>query len=138
MRFVPLALCFCLSLAACDSTTPEEAAAGVYRAERFRVTSGSETADILAAGGHFDVTLTDDGRFSAVLSSPDIPGIEGDEAFAASFDGTYALRGADEVVFFHSEDLFVRDLEWSIDDGTIRTSDALDNGDRFDIVLRKE
>lgn len=125
-----------LLAAGCDGTSPTESIAGIYRAERFRVTFGSETADFLAAGGRFDLTLTDDGRFTADLFTPDIPEIEGDESFAAEFDGTYTLRGTDRVLFFHSEDLFVRDLDWSRSGNTIQTTDSA-GGARFDIVIRR-
>lgn len=135
----PIATVLCLSfgLAACDSTTPEEAAAGSYRAERYAVTFRGGTGDFLAAGGQFDVTLTSGGRFTADITTPDVPEIEGDQAFTASFDGTYALDG-NAIVFFHSEDLFVRDLDWTLTDGVIRTTDSLGNGARFDVALRRE
>ena len=131
-----LAVAF-LGLAACDGGSPGVAAAGLYRADRFAVTVDGATGDYLAAGGQFDMTLTADGRFEATIDAPDVPEIDGDDAFSASFDGTYSLSG-DEVVFFHSEDVFVRDVDWTIEDGVIRTTDALGNGARFDIALRRQ
>ena len=120
----------------CDGTSLEDTVAGTYQAERFRVTFGDQTADFLAAGGRFDLTLDEDGRFTADLSTPDIPEIEGDESFAAVFDGTYTLRGSDRVQFFHSEDLFLRDVEWALRGGTIQTTDSA-GGTEFDIALRR-
>ena len=125
-----------LRLAACDTTSPEERVAGSYQAERYAVTFQGDTADFLPVGGRFEMDLTADGRFTADIETPDVPEIEGDQSFAVTFDGTYALSGGD-IVFFHSEDLFVRDLDWATGNGTIRTSDSLSNGTQFDIVLRR-
>ena len=130
------ALVLSLCVAGCDSASPEGDLAGSYSAERFGLVEGGTTADFVAAGGTFEMVLTGDGRFSADLDVPDVPETERDDAFAAAFDGTYTVRG-DEVVFFHTEDLFVRDLHWTTGPGTIQTTDTLGNGARFDILLRR-
>ena len=137
MRSLVLSDLTLLGLASCDIVSPGEAAAGLYRADRFAITVDGATGDFLAGGGRFDMTLAADGRFEATIDAPDVPELAGDNAFAASFDGTYSVSGA-EVVFFHSEDVFVRDLDWTTGDGVIRTTDALGNGARFDIALLRE
>ncbi len=139
MRRLPLALGFAIFLisSGCDSGTTQEGAAGTYRAERFAVTEGGATGDFLAAGGTFEMVLGDDGRFSADLDVPDVPELAGDQAFAATFDGTYTVRG-EAVVFFHTEDLFVRDVAWTLDRRSIRTTDSVAGGTQFDIVLERE
>lgn len=131
-----LSLLLSLLLVACDSSSVETGAAGSYSAERFRVSFGDQTADFLSAGGRLDMRLNEDGRFEADLSTPDVPEIDGDESFEATFDGTYTVRGGDRIVFFHSEDLFVRDLMWSFDGDVIRSTDTA-GGTAFDISLRR-
>ena len=130
------ALVLALLSPACDGGQPDEALAGAYRAEVLTVTFHSATGDFLAAGGTFTMDLDEHGRFAAAIDLPDVPEIEGDNAFAARFDGTYTRRGS-EVLFFHGEDVFVRDLKWTATPGSIQTTDSLRSGARFDVRLRR-
>ena len=125
-----------LSCSSCDGTSQDESLEGSYRAQRLTVTFRGATGDFLAAGGTFRMDLEGGGRFSAEMDLPDVPEIEGDNTFSASFDGTYTVRG-DDLLFFHSEDVFVRDLVWTAGRGTVQTTDSLRNGTKFDVLLRR-
>ena len=132
------------SLAAgCDSGGPvtERDVVGDYVATSF-VLSGvgpSGGVDLLALGGTFGAGLSADGRFSARLYVPAGTELTEDGAeIDDSFGGTFTVRSG-SVLFFHSEDYFMRDLDWTYEGGELRASPSpLSTGVGYEVVLERQ
>ena len=131
------------SLAAgCDNggLVTERDVVGDYVATSF-VLSGVGSpgdVDLLALGGAFGAELSADGRFTARLYVPAGTELTEDGAeIDALFGGTFTVRSG-AVLFFHSEDYFVRDLEWAYEDGALRASPSpLSTGVGYEVVLER-
>lgn len=114
--------------------------AGSYSASTFAVETDTATADVLEEGGLLRIRLKEDGTASGRLFLPcSLPGAcEADEgdAFKANFEGIYEVDN-NIVRFDHRADTFIRDVEWTYRDGTLRTSFE-DDGVRITVELTRE
>lgn len=105
----------CTSVAACsDPVAPTmDSVAGSYTATSFQ----AEGENILAAGGSLTLVLTTTGQVSGQFSLPASVGGPLD----ADMAGTYELDGRD-IDLDQEADTFVRDADWSWNDGVLTGS----------------
>ena len=74
-----------------DPTGPAvETVAGTYTATQFRITTGSNSQDVLTMGGSISVTLNVNGTTTGTLH---VPAIGADEELEESLTGTWSLDG---------------------------------------------
>jgi hypothetical protein len=127
-----LAVLMLVAFAGCDSSdAPEDnPLAGRYVATEFLLDEGAGEIDVLAAGGGLAMTLRADDTVSGLLSIPEE--LAGEDGGDISFGGTYSVDG-DRVQFQHETDTFVRDLNWTYADETLRAE-----GFGLSVVLARE
>lgn len=126
----------------CDSYGPDTLAdiVGEYGPTQFVITrdGGEGRSDFLALGGTFSLSIGEDGRFTSRLVLPAGTPLSEDGALDDEVDGTVFFRSGNEVQFIHNEDYFLRDVEWTYENGTIRSDpEPLSTGIGYDIVLRR-
>lgn len=114
----------------CDSTEDDVGVAGNYEASQFTVQIEGEIVDVLTAGGFIEMTLRDSGGVSGRLFIPE--SLAAGEENDFPLDGTYTISG-DVVTFDQEADTFIRDLEWSFDNGTLRTETS-----EISVVLQRQ
>ena len=76
------------------------------------------------------MTLRDSGGVSGRLFIPE--SLAAGEENDFPLDGTYTISG-DVVTFDQEADTFIRDLEWSFDNGTLRTETS-----EISVVLQRQ
>ncbi len=126
------------SLAACGDdggVTNLPIIGGSYSATTFLVTpDGESQIDVLAAGGRLTIAIGATNATAGTLLLP--ASVTGDVALTESMAGTAEITGS-SVSFDQTADTFVRDLNWAVEDNTIRVSDQSVGGARFTIVLTR-
>lgn len=138
MRFSRIMLIGSVLFAACSSdnsdTTPQ--LAGTYVATTFVVTpSGQPAADILAAGGSLNITISASGVSSGTLGVPN--GIYGGGT-AGSMAGTATVTNGTQVTFAQNADTFVRDLPWTLSTANLSVTSQIVSGTAYTIVLTRQ
>ena len=122
LRFFLFLFAAAFSLSACDSDGTEDTPSGTYEATLFEVEIDGETVNVLAAGGDLRIDLRNNGTAAGVIIVPDeLAEDPGDTRI--EFEGTYSVSG-DRVDFDHEADTFVRDADWTYDDGRLETADG--------------
>ena len=123
-----------LLIGGCDSTdAPFDTAAGSYTATTFLTTTGGETTDHLAAGSTISLVLTPTRTSSGHLHMVAVGGVP--EAFDADLTGTWTTNGQ-TVDLSHTADTFLRDMPFTVDDGTL-VGDATFDGTRIQVTLSR-
>ena len=112
---------FALTLLSCscgtEPTDPD--ATGSYAATTLTVVDGTQTIDVLVAGGSLTMTLQSDGSTSGRLFVPG--GGDNGQDLDENLAGTWTQTGV-TVHFSQSADTFVRDASWTLVDRTLRTT----------------
>ncbi|HUG40944.1 MAG TPA: hypothetical protein VMM12_10680 [Longimicrobiales bacterium] len=119
LRAVPLLLAGLVAGTACDDdgTGPDrEDVAGLYQATTLVVTDGGADTDVLAEGAFITLGLTAAGATSGTLFVPG--GNDDGSDLTADLTGTWTLRG-DVVTLDHAADTFLRDLDFTYEDGRL-------------------
>lgn len=130
-RFFPALLVLgVFAFSGCDSTEDDVGVAGNYEATQFTAQIEGETVDVLSAGGFIEITLHEGGTVSGRLFVPEVLAAGEENDF--SLDGTYTISG-DVVTFDHEADTFIRDVEWVLGNGMLRTET-----DRITVVLQRQ
>lgn len=107
-----------------------DSVAGRYVATTFEAFALDDADDLLAAGGSLTIDLRSDSTASGLLIVPDVLDEDGDGQYP--FGGTYSVYG-DVVRFDHEADTFIRDVDWTYDDGVLRAEESF-----VRIVLERE
>jgi len=112
-----------LFLAACDSNGSDPGVAGRYVTTEFILRTDTATLDALALGASIEMTLESGGTVrDGLLFVPDTlttgQDFEGDTEI--EFAGTWSRPTDGTLTFEHDADTFIRDTEWTYDDGTIQ------------------
>lgn len=116
LRFVRAASAAVILLGCGDDGLSPEAVAGAYFATSFTTTTGGQTTDELAAGADIFILLNPDGSTTGELFIPE--GNENGSDLIASMNGTWSLSG-NTVTFEQAADTFMRDMEFTVEDGTL-------------------
>ena len=128
-RLLAAVLAAFLLISACDSNGDDEIS-GVYAATVFTANIDGVNVDVLEAGGDLRVTLREDLTFSASLTIPEV--LAGGEDFPSSVSGSYLVT-ENSVTFESDDDTFIRDSEWTLMDGELRTTSF-----GFTVVLERD
>ncbi len=108
---LPLAILLGTGIGCSDPVAPTpESVAGTYSAVSFRV----QGSNVLSAGGSLTLSLTTAGAVSGRLFVPESVGGPLD----ANMTGTYEIVDR-RLVFDQEADTFVRDAEWTWEDGVL-------------------
>lgn len=128
LRFVVALFAASLFLTACD-TNDDDDISGVYTATVFTADIEGLDVDVLAAGGDLSVRLREDLTFTANLTVPEV--LSEGEDVPSSISGTYLVDGTD-ITFASDDDTFIRDSEWTLMDGELRTTSF-----GFNVILER-
>ena len=136
-RTVLLGTALIASTAACgDDPTSPNPLNGTYTATTLRVTpDGQPEIDILAEGGTLSLTLSGQNTVAGSLFIP--ASATGGEAFTANMAGT-VVRTGNTVRFDQDADNFVRDLTWTVSNGSLTVVNQAAGNARFTATLMKQ
>jgi hypothetical protein len=125
-----------LLLSACDNPVdPMTRVSGDYRATTFSATFGSTPVNLLAAGVELEINLLANGTTTGRFFVPAELNDDGDGAYTADLQGTWALNG-DTVKFNHSADTLIRDMEFRVE-GSRLVGEEDFGGGSVRVVLEK-
>jgi hypothetical protein len=122
-----------VTLAACgsdDPTGPTPASvAGTYHATRVDLTytGTTEPVDAIALGTSVEIVLTPQGTTTGTLIVPAVLTEDGVDDDVIDLTGTYTISG-NTLNFDGQGDSFIRDLLWTIGNGTLTTENTVDEG----------
>jgi hypothetical protein len=115
------------ALAACgddDSTGPTPASvAGTYHPTQIDLTFAGSTVvvDALELGTALEIVLTPQGTTTGTLIVPAVLTEDGIDEDVIDLTGTYAISG-NTLTFQGQGDSFIRDVQWTIGNGTLTAS----------------
>ena len=121
-------------LAACGDALSPETLAGSYVATTFTL-SGEVAGDVLAEGGHMNITFNADGTTTGSLFVPEsLNDEEGD--FNADMAGTFVITDQ-TVALTQGADTFVRDVTWTVDGSQVHGSGTF-SGVTITVILTRQ
>ena len=120
------------SLAACgdDSTGPTaETVAGTYHATQIDLTfaGSTEVLDAMGLGATAVIVLTPQGTTTGTLVVPALLTEDGIDDDVIDLTGTFTVTG-NTLTFQGQGDSFIRDVVWTIGNGTLATTDTQPEG----------
>jgi hypothetical protein len=120
------------ALAACgdDPTGPTPASvAGTYHATQIDITytGSSEPQDALELGASLEIVLTAEGTTSGTFFVPAVLTEDGVDDDVFDLTGTYSISG-NTLTFPGPANSFIRDLPWTIGNGTLTATDTHQEG----------